>query len=455
MAIVKEQDLPLEGMEDELDPPIPFIDTYRRVLSEGIDHPGLPAGEEIVTFSKRESRPATRSVGSSSPTAANQAWRDKFRECLDCWENQVDTDDDVDDCHSAGSRHYVKPWEYVPGAQNTVFHQFMKDCLEWKRDHPDEEYPPCEDLNPTPNPFYYCPGDVITFEVANGNEALIVSCDCGPIVEELQIEIDSNSETCPESCVVKFSDTDDRKGCAYGVRKDDGECECSDPPALGIEYTTLLMSCSQQQNLFVDGDNPGVAPYTWELEGGGSLSTYEGGATVYTSPATNPNCVENPTIKVIDACDQEAEIKLAINCYSPLTVAYRVAAVSQSSLAYWNAECEGTHTSCPYRQVVLTGYAYACNGSARYGSNTYLERIRVCHPDTSDGCVLVARCADEGVCVSPWIGGTEGCCSAEKGPTHCYLENCDYHCDDVIDARTQAMKDGGCCPLNPITGEPF
>jgi hypothetical protein len=61
MAIVKNQNLPLDEIEDQLTPPIPFVDTYRRVLSEGIDHPRLEAGYEIVTFSKKESRPANRS----------------------------------------------------------------------------------------------------------------------------------------------------------------------------------------------------------------------------------------------------------------------------------------------------------------------------------------------------------------------------------------------------------
>lgn len=456
MAIVKNQDLPLEDIEDKLDPPIPFIEQYRRTLDEGIDHPALPAGEETVTYSKSWSRPATRSEGTSSPTETNQAWRDKFRECLDCWENQVDTEEEVDDCHSAGSRHYVKPWEYVPGAQNTYFNQFMKDCLDWAKANPGKKFPKCEDLEPVPSPFEYCPGEVKNFTVGNGKNPVVVSADCGEKTGDLEVTITADPETCPEECEVKFSDDDGRKGCAEGTKKADEECCCSQEIPLAIVYSTLLMTCGGEQTFTIDPEQAGCEPYTWSLEGGGSIEHTEGDHTKYTAPATNPECALNPTIKLTDSCGVESEIKLAVNCYTSAGEAYRNPYMGTEAGGTGISNVCGSYSGIPKQTCRLYHERRNCDGSWFTMTRITLWQYHFCNFSLYvDCCGAAQQCKASYACVAKSTGaGSAPCCQTPED-TRCSHQTCSADCTTVTDLRSGAMKTAGCCPLNPVTGAPL
>jgi hypothetical protein len=182
MAIVKNQDLPIDEVEDQLDPPITFIEQYRRTLGEGIDHPKHPAGDETVTFSKRESRPATRSSSEFSKPISREEWRDEFKDCLECWEKQYDTEEDLNECTNYGSRQYVKPWSYVPGAKNTYFNQFMSECLLWAKENPGVPMEKCDEETIPPG----SPGIAIVYD------SLIMGCG-----EEQSLSVDPAEPGCP------------------------------------------------------------------------------------------------------------------------------------------------------------------------------------------------------------------------------------------------------------------
>lgn len=350
MAIVKNQDLPLEDIEDQVDPPIPFVDTYRRVLSEGIDHPKLPAGEEVVTFSKKESRPASSSGSPFSKPAGREAWRQRFKECLNCWGVQVDTDEEIDPCQSAGSRKYVKPWEYVAGARNTVFHQFMKECLNWAVGFPDEKFPKCEDLEVSADSNEFCPNGQIFFTATNGNDVVIVGVDCGTIVDTMVWQAPATWAECPDEVKIYFDDEDGRKGCVSLHKMSEEECCCAINPEVEIHYDSLIMGCSEIQTLSLNPDAVGCAPYAWSIEGGGELSSYEGESVDYTAPETNPGCASNPSITVTDACGNTSTVHLAINCYPGDDAALRVTNYQKSS----------PDPGCIFTWCYPSGSAYTC-----------------------------------------------------------------------------------------------
>lgn len=434
MAIVKNQDLPLDYIEDKVDPPIPFIDSYRRVVGEGIDHPELPAGEEIVTGRKTESRPGTRSDSEFSKPSDREAWRDEFKNCLACWGNQVDTEGEVDPCHSAGSRHYVTPWEYVSGAQNTYFNQFMKECLDWAVAHPGEIFPKCEDLQIGQSDDDFCPNGQISFSVSNGVNPAITGMTCGELYAPMIWQAPAIWGDCPEEVIIYFTDDDGRKGCGYLHRMTEIECCCEINPELEISYTALTMGCGAEQELGINPDAHGCAPYSWELDGDGSISETEGETTIYTSPESNPQCVSRPTITLRDGCGNSAAIQLAINCYSGAAMALQLADFTSFICPGNNdIDCDG---NCFPDQVcivrTLQNTKYKCDSSILDFCDTTTPTYD-CWPDCFNGA--------EGLgCWSNQCGGHI------PGPTIC---------GNVYDERSEAMKAGGCCPMNPLTGLPY
>lgn len=74
-------------------------------------------------------------------------------------------------------------------------------------------------------------------------------------------------------------------------------CVGDDAEATTIDYS-LQMSAGTSQTLTAMHTRAG-ASYHWEISaGGGTLDKNVGASVVYTAPATNPNCANNPTIKL-------------------------------------------------------------------------------------------------------------------------------------------------------------
>jgi len=234
---------------------------------------------------------------------------------------------------------------------------------------------------------------------------------------------------CNESIFIRLKD---RCGSSYEVR---GSPCCENAAPLYISYTTLQMSCNQQQTLYA---MKGCGPYSWALiGGGGSLSPTEGMEVVYTSPATNPNCTSNPTIQVTDCCGSTASIQLAVNCYTGSGTAFCWDDQEECVAPYWeNDMCKGG-----IKSYIKT---YYCDGTLKsdYVSGCQEPAWVV---EASDCHTIV----DEADCLVNWLLAWKCPCSGNPpcGPL--------MGCVGWHDQRTQAMKDAGCCPINPETGLPY
>ncbi|MCJ7805602.1 hypothetical protein MUP46_03070 [Patescibacteria group bacterium] len=314
MAKVKNQSIPTDSFEETLDPPIDFKDQYRRTLSEGIDWPKLPAGVEVVTFSKKESRPAQRSNWKYFKKPKSQKWRDNFFDCKMCWKAQYPFDSDENPCHSAKSRHWFQPWNWISGAKDTYYNEFMKECLDYAAANPGIPFPRCGDIIIFPSAVYFCPKDEITFNIGEVRYPVTLWSDAGTCGPGLMWTAPDTWAACPTSVNVYFEDSEGRKGCYELKRKDITECCCGIPPPLLVSYSTLAMLCGQSQSLIIDPTAFGCPPYSWSLFGGGSLDKEEGVQVVYTAPDTNPSCSLNPVIVVTDNCGTPCVLNLAVNC---------------------------------------------------------------------------------------------------------------------------------------------
>lgn len=198
------------------------------------------------------------------------------------------------------------------------------------------------------------------------------------------------------------------------------------PPV--ITYTTQQMSVNGTQNLKASGGGGG--PYTWNITpaGGGSLSktkTASGEVTIYTAPASNANCANNPTIQVIDFCLHTASLKIAVNGDGNAGPAYEI---TRDYIDYSGAcSCGGNCTLwvCPH----LTIRKSRCDG-------TFFSDAS-CTPAPTTGLYMVA---------CPPIAGcaTVGCstCTPDTTSQNCNSTNFGVAKDD----RTGAMLAAGCCP---------
>jgi len=163
-------------------------------------------------------------------------------------------------------------------------------------------------------------------------------------------------------------------------------------------------------------------PYSWAIiSGGGSLSITKGDSTVYTAPATNPNCASNPTIQVTDYCGNTATLQIAVNAYDP-------------EFAIWANEFNGTYPGSG--ATVWRGRRVLCDGT--YGTDVGL--CSACDP----GMGVCVQCSDcDPVC-------QQGCCVTANNcwpwPSEhpvCGVVQC---CAAYGDVRDADMKSGGCCP---------
>jgi len=182
-----------------------------------------------------------------------------------------------------------------------------------------------------------------------------------------------------------------------------------------ISYTTNQMSINEQQTLTVDNPNP-YTTYDWVVaSGGGNLSVAQGLTTVYTAPASNANCAENPMIELSSygtVCDT---LEIAINEWE--------GADEAGSLIY-NLAC---HPNRDYHVCFCTrDVQYIdCSGTVTRISS-------------------VLHCTKGGQYVGPyfWVlcGSYPDC-----GDGQDCIDGCEYS-GNWEDKRTSEMKAGGCCP---------
>jgi len=218
---------------------------------------------------------------------------------------------------------------------------------------------------------------------------------------------------------------------------------CETAAALSISYTTLLMSCGSQQDLYASN---GCGPYRWAISaGGGTLSADTGWMVTYTAPATNLNCTENPTITLTDCCGVSASISMAVNCYTGDTIALTLDNFTQC----W---------CCEMVNCGICGWCSICCGwYEHWGWNCAGVLKNHTYPGGRDSCATCGTAAESAFCTS--CGGwsevdcppNTRCIGSQKNACCGYTGNFGL----LVDVRTQAMKDAGCCPINPLTGLPY
>lgn len=229
------------------------------------------------------------------------------------------------------------------------------------------------------------------------------------------------------------------------------------PPvcAGSISFTTQQMSVNQTQNLSWNDNTvyPAARPcedpmdafeFSWSLSGGGSLSSTTEQNTVYTSPATNPNCDQNATISLLCNGVVVDTLEIAINSGST-SLAYRALSCREEGFC---TIVSGTQTQ--YQSAYVYIDRYLCNG-AYNGHETSI-------------CYYMG-----GVCSPPKPLDCEGCAATQKF-TSCGVEydnsgrltcegtalKCGSLCiyglppgavlGEPIDSRTPEQKAAGCCP---------
>jgi hypothetical protein len=243
---------------------------------------------------------------------------------------------------------------------------------------------------------------------------------------------------------------------------------CDIAEELSIGYTSLVMGCSEEQTLDAVG---GCAPFTWIIQSGGGtlVPSDDTKSAIYTSPETNPNCVDNPTIVLTDCCGNESTVKLAINCADGVAYWQTIYTAAGGFLGLTHCAHRVNHYSCDgslinYCSVgdVLT----PCPGTCEEIKAPLCEMY---------GCITDDGCAKYGTgsgCYAPnqWTclmcnywshalyGAISGCTSdADMWKTCPDCSDGDKIDDygNVCDKRTEALKLAGCCPINPLTGLPF
>lgn len=192
-----------------------------------------------------------------------------------------------------------------------------------------------------------------------------------------------------------------------------------------IGHTSHQMTCGGTQALTA---TPGVDKadcYAWSItSGGGSLSSNTGKSVVYTAPATNAECANNPTIRLTNGKGNSATLNLALNC-----VAGDVSTV-------WYNTCGDVTTECPGVTGGCAGIAWCC-----FFNVTQLRY----HCDGTVHSNVTQQACTQGNPVCPRPGGCDCgvgaysceniCIASYGGPPYTYL-----------DKRTAQQKTDGCCP---------
>lgn len=211
-----------------------------------------------------------------------------------------------------------------------------------------------------------------------------------------------------------------------------GDCsDCSNKCATSaIHVTSTTMSVSTSQTLTIDNPVAG-ASYKWKVTaGGGSVSPKYGNTTVYTAPATNPYCTQNPTISLyLNECELCNTAKLAINGAG----SGGNQAVSTYGSYRWTDNAPPDCLTYCYATVTR----YYCDGTVIAGTPCEFGAYCPGYQCSGDGCVGGYPTSD--ACKN--IPRTIPACGVGDGYTIG-----EWLAMSPKDERSEDMKANGCCP---------
>ena len=201
--------------------------------------------------------------------------------------------------------------------------------------------------------------------------------------------------------------------------------------------TTPQMTVGASQTLYIEGGSEGDT-YYWSTTSG-SLSSPTGTSVTYTAPATNPNCVNNPTITVTCGGATIGTIKIAVNAYTGSGDAYRYGVPKSEFQCFYRAAQDDCTSIC----ATANSNYYHCDGSFSHnGDPSFVCGAGVglsCHAGLCNKCGFYEN-LDCCTIDSPWCANNKAlycteCDTGEEAATHLPL----------TDLRDQAMKVNGCC----------
>ena len=268
-------------------------------------------------------------------------------------------------------------------------------------------------------PDSVAPGDTVEYSVSGGVHG------CAYDIDAERGEFIGYKYTAPTTpgsdriSIKPWMSDDQHTICAFKDITIQGVC-------LGtVHATTPQMAAGASQTLYITGGSE-YDTYYWSTTSG-SLSSPTGHSVVYTAPATNPNCVNNPTITVTCGGDQIGTLTIAVNAYTSTENAFTT---------YSSHECVTTNpptNNCTDR--ISYKNVYYCNGNLNpnvYFSVNCKVSARKCNgvppytPPPACGEVLTETtfntCGEGGKLMSAVPNGA------------------------TVDNRYQWMKDAGCCP---------
>lgn len=243
-----------------------------------------------------------------------------------------------------------------------------------------------------------------------GDRLMVIICSDQ---DALDIKVQTTEDPSKPAAWKSFTE---KRTCCPTTKACGGKCEGCPPPVIG--YTSQQMSCSGTQTLTHASGGAG-GPYTWSTDYG-SFSAPTGPSVVFTAPSANANCGNNPTITLTDCCNHTATLQIAVNCYS--TAADACSYYSCTETCPISPPCANPAMVKCKREGLRQ--KYDCDGNVFGASTVCGASSRTC---ADSNCVTCLSLCD--LCTSI-IG------------QNCPGKNPNTYYDD----RTQAMKDGGCCP---------
>lgn len=241
---------------------------------------------------------------------------------------------------------------------------------------------------------YGCSPDNFTWEAEPEGGSLNVSNPLGPV-----FTASAGGPDCVSPCTITL----------FCKGKEMGSIEMgilSVPPSASIDYTTNQMAINDQQTLTAipEGSFCGELECEWAIiSGGGSLSSGTGVSVVYTAPATNPQCANNPTITLQCSDEVQDTIEIAVNATAGSSVIISCCSVPYHPPHPSNMRCTNFQS---------------CNGNWNYPTDSF----------------CVEHC-----------GGAFGA-YAPPGTTGFNLCSVMGWAEGFTDERTESQKAAGCCP---------